>query len=131
MRGYIQPVAGIGGGLSASGLKLIWSIIQRLLTGIQYSAPDFIPVPSPPQPVTFEEVEDCLVRVASAAGGVAKLSYGYAIITFACPGLYHYGPSGVPIKTPMDLWQFTVKGSTWQLGVNASEVVGPLVRIPG
>jgi hypothetical protein len=31
----------------------------------------------------------------------------------------------------MDLWQFTVKGSTWQLGVNASEVVGPLVRIPG
>jgi hypothetical protein len=40
------------------------------------------------------------VRVASAAGGVAKLSYGYAIITFACPGLYHYGPSGVPIKNP-------------------------------
>lgn len=32
MRGYIQPVAGVGGGLSASGLKLIWSIIQRLLT---------------------------------------------------------------------------------------------------
>jgi hypothetical protein len=131
MRGYIQPVAGIGGGLSASGLKLIWSIIQRMLTGIQYSAPDFITMPSPPQPVTFEEVEDCLVRVASAAGGVAKLSYGYAIITFACPGLYHYGPSGVPIKTPMDLWQFTVKGSTWQLGLNASEVVGPLVRVPG
>jgi hypothetical protein len=130
MRGYIQPVAGVGGGLSISGLKMVWSIIQRFITGVQYSAPDFVTV-TPPQPVTWEEVEACLVRVASAAGGVLKASYGYAIITFGCPGLYHYGPSDVPIKEAMDLWQFTVKGSTWQAGVNASEVVGPLERIPG
>jgi len=130
MRGYIQPVAGVGAGLSVSGLKVIWSIIQRLITGAQYSAPEFQDV-SPPQATTWEEVEGCLVRVASAAGGVLKASYGYAVITFSSDGVYHYGPSDVPIKEDMDLWQFTVKGQTWQAGVNASEVVGPLVRIPG
>jgi hypothetical protein len=130
MRGYIQPVVGIGAGLSLSGLKLIWSILQRFITGIQGGPPDFKDV-APPHAVTWEEVEGCLVRVASASGGVLNASYGYAIITFSSDGVYHYGPSEVPIKEDMDLWQFTVKGQTWQAGVNASEVVGPLKRIPG
>jgi len=130
MRGYIQPVVGVGAGISIAGLKMAWSILQRFITGVQYSAPEFKDV-TPPHPVTWEEVEGCLVRVASAAGGVLKASYGYAVITFASDGVYHYGPSGVPIKEDMDLWQFTVSGSTWQAGVNASEVVGTLKRVDG
>jgi hypothetical protein len=127
LRGYIQPVAGTGGGLSISGLKMLGQIVQRFITGVQGSALEFTEVISP-DPVTWEEVESCLVRVTSAAGGVI-ISGGVAIITFACPGVYHYGPSGIPIKEPIDLWQFKTIGKVYQVGVNASVVVGPLISV--
>ena len=37
-RGYIQPVAGVGASLSVSGLKMVWNIVQQIITGVQYSA---------------------------------------------------------------------------------------------
>ena len=68
------------------------------------------------------------MRVSSASAGLVK-GGGFAVITFASSGVYHYGPSGVPIKTAMDLWQFTAVGEQWQVGVNASVVVGPIIRV--
>ncbi len=127
MRGYIQPVGGAGAGLSLSGLGLAARIIQNIITGVQFSPPDFTDV-TPPEPVTWDEVEGSLVRVSSASAGLLK-GGGFAVITFASSGVYHYGPSGVPIKTAMDLWQFTAVGEQWQVGVNASVVIGPLVRV--
>jgi OmpA family len=128
MRGYIQPVGGVGAGLGLSGLKMAARIIQNIITGVQGSAPDFTDVIST-EPVTWEEVEACLVRVSSAGAGVLK-GASLAVITFSSPGVYRYGPSGVVIKEAMDLWQFTAAGEQWQVGVNASVVVGPLVRVP-
>jgi len=129
MRGYIQPVAGAGASLSVSGLGLIGRIIQDILTGVAGSPPDFTDV-TPPEPVTWEEVEGCLVRVSSAGAGLVK-GGGAAVITFSSSGVQHYGPSGVPLKESMDLWQFLAVGEQWQVGVNASVAVGPLIRVNG
>ncbi len=129
MRGYIQPVAGAGASLSVSGLGMVGRIIQNMITGVAGSAPDFTDV-TPPNPVTWEEVEGCLVRVSSASAGLLK-GGGAAIITFSSSGVQHYGPSGVPIKESMDLWQFLAVGEQWQVGVNASVAVGPLIRVDG
>jgi len=127
MRGYIQPVAGVGGGLSLSGLGVAARIVQNILTGVQGSAPDFTDVTSP-EPVTWEEVEGCLVRVSAASAGLVK-GGGAAIITFSSSGVQYYGPSGQPLRKAIDLWQFTAVGEQWQLGVGASVVVGPLKRV--
>jgi len=127
IRAYIQPIGGAGASISLSGLGIAGRVIQNLLTGAQYSNPDFIDVTSP-EPVTWAEVEGCLVRVTSASAG-AVAGGGIAYITFASSGVYHYGPSGVPIQNSMELWKFQSSGKQWVLGVGASTVVGPLIRI--
>jgi len=127
LRGYIQPVAGVGGSLGVSGLKLIWNVVQQIVTGVQVAAPDFTDV-STPHPVTWEEMEGCLVRVSSAGAGLI-MGGGFAVITFSSSGVYQYGPSGIPIKLAEDLFQFTSVGENWQVGVNASVVIGPIFRV--
>lgn len=126
-RGYIQPVAGVGASVGLKGLKMVWNIVQQIVSGVQLAPPDFTPV-TPPHPVTWEEMEGCLVRVSSAGGGVL-IGGGFAVITFSSSGVYQYGPSGIPIRVPEDLFQFTSIGKNWQVGVNASVVVGALVRV--
>lgn len=128
VRGYIQPVAGIGGSLSIPGLKMIWSAIQQIFTGVAASPLDFTSVTTP-HAVTWEEMEGCIVRVSSAGAGVVVKGYSYAIITFASSGVAQYGPSGTPIKVAEDLFQFKSSGKSWQLGVGASVAIGPLVRV--
>jgi len=54
---------------------------------------------------------------------------GFAVITFSSSGVYQYGPSGIPIKLAEDLFQFTSVGENWQVGVNASVVIGPIFRV--
>jgi hypothetical protein len=126
-RGYIQPVGGVGGGFSLSGLGAAARILQQIITGVQGAAPDFTDV-TPPEPVTWEEVEGCLVRVTSASAGLVK-GGGVAIITFASSGVQVYGSSGFPLTKAMDLWQITAVGEQWQLGAGGSVVVGPLVQV--
>lgn len=129
-RGYIQPVIGGGASLSLSGLKMAGRIIQQIITGVQYSAPDFTAVTSR-LPVTWDEMEACLVRVSSASAGIVK-GVAYSVITFTSAGVWQYGPSGTPLRlSGGDLFQFSSTGKDWQLGVGASVVVGPIVRIPG
>lgn len=130
VRGYIQPIGGAGASLSIPGLKPILSAIQQILTGASGSPPDFTRVKTS-LPVTWGEMEDCLVRVTSAGAGVVK-GYATAIITFTAAGVWQRGPSGTPLKLPGGvLFQFQATGSNWQLGAGASMVLGPLVRIPG
>jgi len=73
-QGYIA-----GASLSVSGLGMVGRIIQNMITGVAGSAPDFTDV-TPPNPVTWEEVEGCLVSVSSASAGLLK-GGGAAIIT--------------------------------------------------
>jgi hypothetical protein len=127
IRGYIQPVAGVGASLGLSGLKMVWNVIQQIITGAMPSAPDFTPV-TPPHPVTWQEMEGCLVRVSSAGAGLGP-GATFAVITFASSGVWQHGPSGTPIHVAEDLFQFTAAGENWQVGAGASVAVGPLVRV--
>jgi len=127
IRGYIQPVAGIGASLSVSGLGPVWKAIQQIVTGAQASAPDFTSV-TPPHPVTWEEMEGCMVRVTGAGAGLVK-GASLAVITFSSSGVYQYGPSGIPIQVAEDLFQFTAAGENWQLGAGASFAFGPLIKV--
>ena len=126
-RGYIQPAGGAGASVALKGRKMAWNIVQEIVTGVQIAPPDFTSVTTP-HPVTWEEMEGCLVRVSSAGGG-ALIGGGFAVITSSSSSVYQYGPSGIPIKVPEDLFQFTSIGKNWQVGVNASFVVGPLARV--
>jgi hypothetical protein len=129
MRGYIQPVLGAGASLGLSGLKMVWKIVQSIVTGVNISEPDFTDVTSS-LPVTWDEMESCLVRVSTAGAGLLKGANVIAVVTFTAAGVWQRGPSGVPLKLPGgDLFQFNAPGENWQLGVNASVVVGPLVRV--
>lgn len=131
LRGYIQPVLGYGAGLSVEGLKLGWSVIQNVLTGWSYSAPDFESVTASAA-VTWEEMEACLVRVSGAGAGLFK-GASAAVITFIPAYVWQYGPSGFPLKLTLPgdgvLFQFLAVGENWQLGANASVALGPLVRV--
>jgi hypothetical protein len=128
LRGYIQPAAGIGASISLSGLKKAAQIIQQIITGAQGGPPDFIDVTAS-FPVTFTEVEECLVRVASAGAGLLK-GASFAVITFSGT-VSHHGPSGQPIRTAEDIFKFISAGEGFQLGAGATDLVGPLIRIPG
>lgn len=130
VRGYLQPVLGAGASLGISSLKAVWNAIQQIITGTSYSAPNFKDVTSK-LPVTWAEMEDCLVRV-SAAGAGAVAGYSYAVITFTAAGVYQRGPSGTPLRLPGgDLFQFSASGRNWQVGVGASVATGPIIRVPG
>jgi hypothetical protein len=125
-RAYIQPAAGIGASLSLSGLKGAAQIIQQILTGTQGSPPDFQDVTAT-FPVTFDEVDQCLARVASAGAGLVK---GASFATITMSGqVTHHGPSGTPIRTAEDIFKFVTAGEGFQLGVGATDLVGPLIRV--
>jgi hypothetical protein len=126
LRGYIQPAAGLGASLSLSGLKGAAQVIQQILTGAQGGDPDFVDVTAS-FPVTFAEVEGCIVRVASAGAGLGK-GASFAVITFG-GDVTHHGPSGLPIRTAETIFQFVSAGEGFQLGVGASDMVGPLLRV--
>lgn len=130
IRGYIQPVGGVGASVGLKGLKMFWNIVQQIVTGVQAGVGplDFTSVTSL-HPVTWEEIEGCLVRVSSAGAKVLPVGVGFAVITFSSNGVYQYGPSGTPIKIAEDLFQFASAGKNWQVGAGASVVVGPLVRV--
>jgi len=129
VRGYIQPVGGVGIALDIKKLKMIWKIIKDIITGSTYSKIEYTKVKSR-LPVNWSEIESCLVRVASAGGGVGATGYAAADISFTAAGVWQYGPSGVPVKKPGgQLFKFRTKGKTWQLGAGASAVVGPLIGV--
>lgn len=130
IRGYIQPVGGVGASVGLKGLKMFWNIVQQIVTGVQTGVGplDFTSVTSL-HPVSWEEMEGCLVRVSSAEARVLPVGVGFAVITFSSSGVYQYGPSGIPIRIAEDLFQFTSAGKNWQVGAGASVVVGPLVRV--
>jgi hypothetical protein len=127
IRGYLQGELGFGGGVGVSGLKTVWSIIQSILTGVSFSSPDFISV-TPTHPVTWAEVEGCLVRVTSLGAG-AVVGYSKVIITFDSASVSQYGPSGMPIQLPETLFQFDASGKNYQLGINGSVGEGILFRV--
>jgi hypothetical protein len=76
-------------------------------------------------------MEDCLVRVSTAGGGVV-VGGSLAIITFTAAGVWQRSPAGFPVKQPGGvLFQFKTFGRNWQIGAGASVVLGPLIRIDG
>jgi hypothetical protein len=125
-RGYIQPAGGIAASISLSGLKGAAQVLQQILTGTSGSPPDFVDVKAK-FPVTFAEIEACLVRVSSAGAGVVK-GASFAVITMS-GAVSHHGPSGAVIRTPEDIFKFISAGENFQLGAGASSLVGPLKRI--
>jgi len=129
MRGYIQPVGGVGGGVALPGLRMVWNLVQNIVTGMQYSNPDFTAVTSC-LPVTWEELEKCLVRVSSVGAGAVFVGGAAAVVTFTSSKVWQWGPHGAPWNVEAgDLFQFRTIGKSWQLGVGGSVVAGPLVRV--
>src|SRR2546430_7111825 len=57
------------------------------------------------------------------------LSGSIAVITFHCPGVTQFGPSGTPIKVEEDIWSFHSSGRNFQLGAGASATTGPMIRL--
>ena len=139
IRNYVQTAGGVGGGLGLSGGKLVQIIVALISAGqfpdsmtldfVDCGTTIFARRPGPPFPVTWEEVEGCLVRVASAGAGLVK-GASFAVVTFASSGAYHYGPSDLPVKEAVDFWEVNLAGTNYSLGANASELVGPLIRLP-
>lgn len=131
MRGYLQPVLGIGAGLGVSGLKPVWSAIQNIIGGWQYADPDFESITTKVA-VTWDEIESCLVRVSGASAGLVK-GAGMAVITFIPAKVWQYNNNDVPLNLSLPgdgvLFQFTTAGENWQIGANASMAVGPLVKV--
>jgi hypothetical protein len=128
VRRYIQPNGGTGASLGLKGLKAIWNVVQQIVTGISASALEFTPVTSS-LPVTWDEMEQSLVRVSSAGIGVV-VGAAVAIITFTAAGVWQRNKNGYPVKKAGgELFKFESHGRNWQIGGGASVVVGPLVRI--
>ena len=126
-RTFIQPVVGVGWSLGLSGLGKVWNIVQQIFTGVQVGTWDFTQVVSS-LPVTWEEVSASLVTISSLSGGVLNEAGCVASVQFNT-NVYHYGASGVPIKTDEKIFDFATSGQTWQVGANASRVYGPLIEI--
>ena len=129
LRGYLQPVAAVGASVSLTSLNAAFLLLQSVITGTSFSTDslDFTVVTAP-TPVTFEEVEQSLVRVT---GGGAALIHGASafIVTFDSATIQVYGPSGLPLATSAQLWQVIMAGENKGLGAGLSVAVGPLKRV--
>jgi hypothetical protein len=128
----VHSYAALAGGLGASlglpaNFRSLKNLLQTLLTGPNFSGVSFTPV-FPPHALTFDEVDSCAVTVQGLNAGVG-LSASIAVITFHCPGVMQFGPSGVPIKVAEDIWSFNSEGRNFQLGVGGSATTGPLIRL--
>jgi hypothetical protein len=129
VRNFASVALGLGASLGLpAGITSLKNVLQTFLTGPNFSNLSFTDV-FPPHAVTFEEVESCLVTVEGANAGAIILSGSIAVITFNCPGVTQFGPSGVPIKVAEDIWSFNSAGRNFQLGVGGSATTGPLIRL--
>lgn len=129
VRKYATVALGLGASLGLpAGITSLKNILQTLATGPNFSGVSFTAV-FPPHAVTFEEVESCLVTVEGTNAGVGVLSASIAVITFNCPGVTQFGPSGTPIKVAEDIWSFNSSGRNFQLGVGGSATTGPMIRL--
>lgn len=126
-RNYAAIAAGLGASLGLPNMSGLKNALQTFLTGPNFSNLSFTAV-FPKHAVTFAEVEASLVTVLGTNGGVG-ISVTAAVITFSAPGVYQYGPSGVPLKIAEDIWSFNSSGQNYQLGAGLSAVTGPLVRL--
>jgi hypothetical protein len=130
-RGYLQPVLGAGASLSIPAVKMVWVIIQQIVTGWQFSSPDFKTVTTT-LPVTWEEMGDCLVRVSGAGIAVEGVGVAYAVITFTAAGVWQYNENDNPLRLPGGvLFQYSSFGKDYQIGGGASVALGPLFRVQG
>lgn len=128
VRRYATVALGPGVSLGIpSGIKSLTNILQTIATGPNFSGVSFTPVFSR-HAVTFQEVESCLVEVKGANAGLIA-SVSIAVITFHCPGVAQFGPSGTPITLPEEIWSFNSAGSNFQLGVGGSATAGPMIRL--
>ena len=132
-RGYINPCGGgaLGLGIKIKGIfGLAKLTLETILSSITLSSMNYTSVnrPSPDlikplrYAVTWQEMEGCLVSVPTGGAG-----YSVSNITFHSSGICHYGPSGVPVKTAMDL--FTIRSTGWNLQVGVGATAGPIIRV--
>jgi hypothetical protein len=129
VRKYATVALGLGASLGIpGGITSLRNILQTLATGPNFSGVSFTAV-FPPHAVTFDEVDSCLITVEGANAGVGVLSASIAVITFNCPGVTQFGPSGTPITLPEDIWSFNSSGRNFQLGVGGSATTGPMIRL--
>lgn len=127
MRGYIVPSLGVGVSPSLPNFKGILSIAQSAITGPSYSSMSF-QHSTARHPVTWDEVESCLVTVKGASIGLVR-GISSAHIKFECPSVYQYDSSSQPNHFPETIFEFDSSGKDWQLGANLTGVGGPLVKI--
>lgn len=128
VRKYASVALGLGASLGLpAGITSLKNVLQTLASGPNFSGVSFTTV-FPPHAVTFEEVDSCLATVESVNAG-AVVSVSAAVITFNCPGVQQFGPSGLPLKVAEDIWSFNSSGQNFQLGVGGSATTGPLIRL--
>lgn len=129
VRKYASVALGLGASLGIqAGITSLKNILQTILSGPNFSGVSFVPV-FPPHPLTFAEVDSCLATVQGANAGVGVLSGSIAVITFNCPGVTQFGPSGAAIRLAEDIWSFNSAGRNFQLGVGGSATTGPLIQL--
>lgn len=129
-RVYAAIALGLGVSLGLPASTSLKNALQTLLTGPNFSSLDFTEV-FPHSPVTFAEVEDCLVSITGANAGVLVASASIAVITFdSINGFFRFDTSGQPIRVPAEeVWSFNSAGRNWQIGAGESSVTGRLIRL--
>lgn len=129
LRGYLAPQVGVGWSYSVKGLSTAKNAIQTLLTGAGYSNMDFTELTSK-YPITWDELEACLVTVSAAGAGVAATGYQVAYNKFDAPSVEMYSSADTPFKQPVDsILAWPSKGKNYQLGIGGAALAGPLARV--
>jgi hypothetical protein len=127
-RAYFSPCGGVGASVNLPGLAFLGKIFRDIVTGVQYGDMSYTSVTSK-LPVTWPEMEHCLVRVSGLSAGMVK-GKAFAVVTFTAAEVYQRNGNGNPLKTDGgDLFQFDTFGKDWQIGIGGSVAVGPLIRV--
>jgi hypothetical protein len=117
-----------GGGISLTfPAGIVLTIFQTLATGWSYNAGSFTGVTSK-HPITWEELESCLVSFAGSGAGYIKSGYSNFHVTFDCPRVYQYDSSGQPNHFAERVFEFDSEGESHQLGLSDNALAGPLKR---
>jgi OmpA family len=129
-RQYVQPIAAVGVSLGIPNLDSVGKILNAVVTGASNSAVDFTTVQSK-VPVTWADIEACLVRVTSAGAALGQ-GVSHSIVTFEAAGVWQRSAEGNPVNVSGGvLFQLSGTGLSRQTGLGMSTGLGPLFRVPG
>jgi hypothetical protein len=125
---YLQLAGGPGYSYAGPKLSKIAEIIKNLLSKVNYSGMEFTEVTAI-TPFNFGDLDGATCEISSAGGGVGVRGHQYALMS-VYGKVWHRDPNGGQMLERMDFVKnVDCSGIDYQLGVGASVVGGPLIRI--